>query len=798
MNYPLLSEYVESIRSAEDNLAELNHLHPVLDASGDPVMTGGNFAVVFKMQDKNTGKYYALKCFTREQEGRAESYKLIAEELEFVNTAYFTHFKYYDKELFVDCANSDETEFPVVLMDWVEGLTLDKYVIRNKYDGYKLSSLTYNFYKFSDWLLSQPFAHGDLKPDNILVSSKGNLILVDYDGMFVPKMLGQSAREQGSPNYRIPYPINVSFNKSIDDFAITHILLSLRVYSLYPYMIQENRDFALFNHEEFSNISTSSTYQEILSSNIDVNTSVLLLLFQKCLLKKMIEKSDWELLDFTETNKTFANFADLICDLNNIVLAVDLAYSSMRFKDPARDEYSLNNYRKKSDRILLATEIQENLKNRAWPYSFGGIKYSRLKTNGIEKREGLVLDLDEYALKYLFALAKYTSIQEAPPQNIFGGGVDVFTENCDENKYESYLEEFVKTQEICASKYKYLYVFDIRNFFQNVSLHKLKDLFFDNSFKNVGWYEKLFCEVLSKTSVKGLNPCSEVDFFLANLYLKPLDNVLNKIEGTMYYRYCDDIRLFANDNTLLDFLRITINSALSPLSLNINDEKTKLIDTSKDKLKLAKACFVWSGKMCYKEGENSYLLNAKSLSLILNNDLTISYMYKLLKAVNVEADEYNGSLDQHFKNLFYVLKNVHNNFNIYRIVLELLFDRGLYYSQSFVVLPYVLEKIYGILNDVTVEPFIKYWILRTFFCSEKEYYKLYFQKEKELVGQPCNPMPGYISKILSLITNEFRKKTSDKLLFHISDYIISIIEPDNYYKDQVADSLPFYKDELPF
>ena len=94
MNYPLLSEYVESIRSAEDNLAELSYLHPVLDANGNPVMTGGNFAVVFKMQDKNTGKYYALKCFTKEQEGRAESYKLIAEELELVNTTYFTHFKY--------------------------------------------------------------------------------------------------------------------------------------------------------------------------------------------------------------------------------------------------------------------------------------------------------------------------------------------------------------------------------------------------------------------------------------------------------------------------------------------------------------------------------------------------------------------------------------------------------------------------------------------------------------------------------------------------------------------------------
>ena len=41
------------------------------------------------------------------------------------------------------------------------------------------------------WLLSQPFAHGDLKPENILVRNDGTLVMVDYDGMFVPAMEGE-------------------------------------------------------------------------------------------------------------------------------------------------------------------------------------------------------------------------------------------------------------------------------------------------------------------------------------------------------------------------------------------------------------------------------------------------------------------------------------------------------------------------------------------------------------------------------------------------------------------------------
>ena len=70
------------------------------------------------------------------------------------------------------------------------------------------------------FLLSQPFAHGDLKPDNILVRENGELALVDYDGMFVPSMEGQKARELGSPDFRHPLRDENQFDSHIDDFAI--------------------------------------------------------------------------------------------------------------------------------------------------------------------------------------------------------------------------------------------------------------------------------------------------------------------------------------------------------------------------------------------------------------------------------------------------------------------------------------------------------------------------------------------------------------------------------------------------
>ena len=132
MIYPLLSEYIEAILSPQDSFDELKDLKPVLDESGRPIMSSGNFAVVFKMEDTSK-KLFALKCFLREQEGRAESYKLIADQLEKVDDyPYFVKVRYLEKELFVDTSTSDETEFPVLIMDWVEGKTLDKY-IREQY-----------------------------------------------------------------------------------------------------------------------------------------------------------------------------------------------------------------------------------------------------------------------------------------------------------------------------------------------------------------------------------------------------------------------------------------------------------------------------------------------------------------------------------------------------------------------------------------------------------------------------------------------------------------------------------------
>ena len=280
MQYPLISEYLAAIQDAHDNLDKLNHLVPVLDKHGEPYRSSGAFAVVFKMKDEQTGKCYALKCFTEEQEGRAEAYRQIAEELEFVDSPYITSVKYLEKELFVD-SNCEDDEFPVLLMDWIEGETMETYIAENYTDSYEMSMLCYRFCKMAAWLRSQSFAHGDIKPDNIIVRPDGTLTLVDYDGMFVPAMKGKKSPTIGTKDFSHPLRTIDDFDETIDDFSLASIALSLKAISLDSSLLQSYgaSDRLLFSATDYLDLSKSKIFAALQSLFADVEARTLLSMF---------------------------------------------------------------------------------------------------------------------------------------------------------------------------------------------------------------------------------------------------------------------------------------------------------------------------------------------------------------------------------------------------------------------------------------------------------------------------------------------------------------------------------------
>ena len=296
MQYPLISEYVKAIQEAGDNLEELAHLTPVLDDYGEPYRSSGAFSVVFKMQDKSTGKYYALKCFTEEQQGRAEAYRQIADELDLLDSPYITSVKYMEKELFVD-SQCEEDEFPVLLMDWVDGETMEAYIAANYQIQSAMLMLSYRFGKMAAWLRTQSFSHGDIKPDNIIVRPDGSLTLVDYDGMFVPSMKGSQSPTIGTKDFSHPLRTMDDFDETIDDFSLASIALSLKAISMKSTLldIYAASDRLLFSENDYRNPSNSKVISALQELMCDKDFCTLYSLFMLALARKELSACSFRL-----------------------------------------------------------------------------------------------------------------------------------------------------------------------------------------------------------------------------------------------------------------------------------------------------------------------------------------------------------------------------------------------------------------------------------------------------------------------------------------------------------------------
>ena len=305
MQYPLISEYVKAIQDAGDNLEQLAYLTPVLDDHGEPYRSSGAFAVVFKMQDKSTGKYYALKCFTEEQEGRADAYRQIADELDLLDSPYITSVKYMEKELFVD-SQCEEDEFPVLLMDWVDGETMEAYIAANYRNQSAMLMLSYRFGKMAAWLRTQSFAHGDVKPDNIIIRPDGFLTLVDYDGMFVPSMKGCKSPTIGTKDFCHPLRTVDDFDETIDDFSLASIALSLKAISMKSTLldIYGASDRLLFSENDYCNPSNSKVISALQELMCDKDFCTLYSLFMLALARKELSACSFRLFIVEKPNIT--------------------------------------------------------------------------------------------------------------------------------------------------------------------------------------------------------------------------------------------------------------------------------------------------------------------------------------------------------------------------------------------------------------------------------------------------------------------------------------------------------------
>ncbi|MGA2034766.1 MAG: putative Ig domain-containing protein [Thermoguttaceae bacterium] len=237
MGWPTGSEYSEAVQNlrlaAGDE--ELRAGVPLCHAPGSaraglPMVWSGNFADVYKIDCPESGNSWALKCFTSEIRGQRERYRIIAEHLEQARLSFAVDFRYLEEGVRVG-----EHWFPALKMRWIEGLTLNRFVEDSLQKPKKLVQLLELWVKLSARLRAAEIAHADLQHGNVLLvpleDGRLALRLIDYDGMFVPKLSGTVSGELGHPAYQHPQRLrDGTYNGDVDRFS--HLVIYCAVHCL--------------------------------------------------------------------------------------------------------------------------------------------------------------------------------------------------------------------------------------------------------------------------------------------------------------------------------------------------------------------------------------------------------------------------------------------------------------------------------------------------------------------------------------------------------------------------------------
>jgi serine/threonine protein kinase len=148
-------------------------------------------------------------------------------------------------------------------MEWVTGMTLGEYIERNYNDRSSIDRLRRSFVQMESELAGKGIAHGDLQNGNVLVSSQGQLRLVDYDGIFVPGMNAGGGSELGHKHFQHPARSAGDFTATIDRFSFLVIDLSLWALTLQPDLFRRfsTGENILFSANDFADPSSSQVFQ---------------------------------------------------------------------------------------------------------------------------------------------------------------------------------------------------------------------------------------------------------------------------------------------------------------------------------------------------------------------------------------------------------------------------------------------------------------------------------------------------------------------------------------------------------
>ncbi len=265
MHWPTPQDYNEAVQTPEYSFTDevLAKGTPELTPIGLPKPVTGNFASVYRFETGS--KLVAVKCFLRNVYDQQQRYQQLSKFMTVNQTPYIVNFEYVRQGIRV------QTDwYPILKMDWIEGTAFDQYLRKYVGNAANIERLLNQFAKLITELKRIGIAHGDLQHGNIIVQPS-DLRLVDYDGMFVPALQGQTSNELGHPNYQHPQRAATDFSASLDDFSAWLIYSSLYILMVEPMLFKKyagGDECILFRHADLKDPDNSRLFRELLNHPI--------------------------------------------------------------------------------------------------------------------------------------------------------------------------------------------------------------------------------------------------------------------------------------------------------------------------------------------------------------------------------------------------------------------------------------------------------------------------------------------------------------------------------------------------
>ncbi|GLV58004.1 hypothetical protein KDH_48380 [Dictyobacter sp. S3.2.2.5] len=201
----------------------------------------GGFAVVYKFMTRS-GEARALRCFRVP----------IDADMRFRYERIGVFFRSHLPDITVDCSYyadclvvkeqgvSPSRAYPVIAMEWVDGLTLLEMVDEccRRRNIQRLRRLVGQWEQLIVRLRQSGVAHGDLAGVNVMCRTDGHMLLVDYDGVYLPEFGPGAANLQrvllGQSDYQHPQMTARPFNATMDDFSALVIYTALLALARQP------------------------------------------------------------------------------------------------------------------------------------------------------------------------------------------------------------------------------------------------------------------------------------------------------------------------------------------------------------------------------------------------------------------------------------------------------------------------------------------------------------------------------------------------------------------------------------